>query len=582
MRRGLRRPGRLVAVAIGLFALLGLGLAFAPAASAHATVVGSTPVDGSRLSAAPSSVTIDFDEAVTIGGRIGYLHVVDQAGRRVDTGATTHPGGDASKITVALRGGLGDSTYTASFRIVSADSHPVAGAVRFLVGNGSFAAVSSSGPSATNGVTSKTYDVIRWVSFAGLALLGGAWLMFSVWPAGRDDRRARRLVWSGWGLTVFGSVAELLVQGPYAAGSGLGTIGQWALLDATLHTTFGLAHTLRLIALGVVAVVLSSLLRTIWRSRGHLEEVGALLVLGVALSFAASGHAASEHPEWLAVTSDTVHLIAMTAWIGGLAYLLVAVLPRRESEELGYALPVFSVVAYASVAALAITGTYQAWLGVGSWRALVLTTYGQLVLVKIGLFLALLGLGNASRLAVQRRWGSVSRRVPVAYAMTDEFDDPDPDAEFEPVIEAGPEFTRLRRVVLVEVALAAVVLGVTGVLVAQPPGAAALISIDSRPQTMHAALGNGRTATITLSSARHGELSVDVTLSSGPAPQSISATAALPAKQLGPVAIPLKASGRSYSASAVLFPAAGRWVITLTVRTSQFDSTVAAVKVSLH
>ena len=87
---------------------------------------------------------------------------------------------------------------------MSADSHPVAGALRFVVGNGALAA---GGPSltgsATNSVTSKVFDAVRGLAFGALALLGGAWLMLTVWPAGRDDRRARALVWTGW----WGSVA---------------------------------------------------------------------------------------------------------------------------------------------------------------------------------------------------------------------------------------------------------------------------------------------------------------------------------------------------------------------------------------
>ncbi len=74
--------------------------------------------------------------------------------------------------------------------------------------------------------------------------------MLTVWPAGRDDRRARVLVWTGWWVSVAFGAAELFVQGPYDAGTGLGDVTQWSLLDATLHTDFGVAHSLRLICSG--------------------------------------------------------------------------------------------------------------------------------------------------------------------------------------------------------------------------------------------------------------------------------------------------------------------------------------------
>jgi copper transport protein len=578
---------RLVAVAAIVVGLFGGGLLFATAASAHATIVATDPIDGSRLASVPTTVTITFDEPVGLGG-VGYLRVVDQAGRRVDTGAATHPGGVGSKVSATLKAGLGDGTYTASYRVISADSHPVAGAVRFVVGDGALAAGPSLSTSATNSLTSKVFDAIRVFTFAGLALLGGAWLMLTVWPAGRDDRRARALVWTGWWVSVAFGAAELLVQGPYGAGAGLGDVTRGSLLSATLRTDFGVAHSLRLICLGVLAVVIGSLLRTVERSRTGLEELAGLLVVGIAVTFATSGHAISEHPRWLATTSDSLHLLAMSAWVGGLAYLLIAVLPRREPDELRRVLPVFSWVAYVSVATLAVTGTYQAWLGVGSWRALAVTNYGRLVLLKIILFVAMIVLGNLSRKVVVRRW---SPRLPaVAYAMTEVpaggLDDPGAD-RVETEVD-GPQRAEVRgllRGVLAEVLVAAAVLTATGALVAQAPGAAALAIVDERPHTVTADLGGGRTAKITVSSQRHGAVSFVVDLGAGPTVSQLTATAGLAAKQLGPIAIPLTAvaqSTTSYSATSVLLPAAGTWVITLNVRTSAFDSTVATANVVLH
>ncbi len=534
---------RLLALTLMICGLLGGGLLFATSASAHATIVATDPVDGSRLKAAPTTVSITFDEQVGLG-TVGYLRVVDQTGRRVDTGTATHPDGDGTKVQATLKSGLGDGTYTASYRVISADSHPVAGALRFVVGDGALAAGPSLSGSATNAVTSKVFDVVRGLAFGALALLGGSWLIFTVWPAGRDDRRARVLVWTGWWGSVGLGVAELLVQGPYSAGTGLGDITKWSLLDATLHTDYGDAHSLRLIALGVMAVPIGSLLRALERTKTGLEELGGLLLVAVAVTFAASGHATSENPRWLATTSDTLHLLAMSAWVGGLAYLLIAVLPRREPQELRAALPVFSRVAYVSVATLAITGTYQAWLGVGSWRALVVTTYGQLVLVKaIGLIM-LIVIGNVSRQLVSRHW-SVAR-IPVAYAMTDasvsavEVPAESDDATYtdEPPEDPPAEVRGLIRGVLAEVVIAALVLGTTAVLVAQPPGAAALAIADERPHTVITELGNGRSAKVTVSSQRHGAVNITVTPSSGPAITTLTATAALAAKGLGPITVP--------------------------------------------
>jgi copper transport protein len=552
--------------AVLLVGLFGVLLFSAPSASAHATVVASDPVDGSRLKTAPTTVSVTFDQAVTLNSE-GYLRVVDQVGRRVDSGQPTHPNGVGSKIAVAVKSGLGDGTYTGSFRIISADGHPVAGSIRFVVGNGELAA-SAASSSTVDGTTSVVFDVVRWLAFAGLALLGGGWLMLTVWPEGRDDVRARRLVWGGWLATAVAAVAELVVQGPYVAGTGLSDVTSWTLLDATLHTTYGTAHSIRLLLLGALGAVLAAQLRDPRRSR--LTEVAGALGIGMVLTYAASGHAESQDPRWLAMTSYAAHLAAMAVWLGGLVFLLVAALPRREPDELRRVLPVFSRTAMACVVVLAISGTYQAWLGIGTVDAITSTRYGQLVLVKAGLFVAILALANLSRVVVQRRYVR-----PVAYAMTD------PPAEV-PVHVAVPPVARMRRTVLAETIVAIGVLAVTSILVAEPPGRAALAIDRAKARSSTVALGSGRTATVTLDPGRSGPVTVTVALSPGAKPQQLTATAALPDKQLGPISIPLKAEGAQYSASGIVLPSAGRWTITLTVRTSEFDSVVADTKIRLY
>jgi copper transport protein len=570
---------RLVALLALVAGLLGAGLLAAPQASAHAVVVASDPVDSARLAAAPATVSVTFNEPVGLGPS-GYLRVIDQVGRRVDTGSASHPNGDGRKISVALKSGLGAGTFTASFRVLSADSHPVAASLRFVVGNGALAAATT-GPSTVNGLTSTSYDVIRWVSFAGLAGLAAGWLLFTVWPAGRDDRRARRLVWTGWGVTTVGAVAELLVQGPYVAGTGLGDVRKWGLLDATLHTTFGGAHSVRLLLLGALGLTLWLLLRDSVRS--SLQEVAGLLGLGVVLTFAFSGHASTQDPRWLATISDTVHLAAMAGWLGGLMMLVAVILPNGDADELRTVLPVFSRVAFGCVALLAVTGTYQAWLGVGSWSALTGTRYGQLVLVKIIVFAVLLALGNLSRVAVQRRWVR-----PVAYAMAET--ETGTETETAPAAEqagsdestGAPEVRRLRWTVAAEVLLALAVLAVTAVLVAEPPGRSVAEAAGPPTASAVASLGGGRTTTVAVTPGRHGPVTVSVTVSSGPAIQQVTCSAELSAQQLGPIAVPVvrQPDGR-YQASGVLLPSAGRWQFTITVKTSEFDNVFTDVTIPL-
>jgi copper transport protein len=556
---------RLVALAALLLGLLGAGLLLAEPALAHATVVTSDPGNGTRLKAAPNTVTITFDESVGLGS-VGYLHVTDQSGKRVDARAAYHPHGDGTKVSDDLTAGLGDGTYTESYRVVSADSHPIAGTIRFVVGNGALVKGSAGGGETVNHVTSVAFDVSRWVSFAGLAVLGGAWLILTIWPAGRDDRRARRIVWTGWGSAAVGALLELILQGPYSAGAGLSKVFDASLLDDSLHTNYGQLHCLRLVLLGLIALVFARSLQADARP-ARWEAVAGAFFVGTVLTISAGGHGATTSPAWLSVSVDAVHLIAMATWIGGLVLLVSTVLPRREPDELRDVLPVFSTVAIVAVVVLAASGTYSAWRGIGTVDAIFTTTYGLLVVAKIALFAGLLALGNLSRLMIRRRT--------IAYAMTDAA------VLDEPVVDEAIVTERLRRSVFVEALIGLVVLGLSAVLVSEPRGKEALIASYHQPVARSAALGGGRTVTVTADSGTHGPLTLTIELSPGAA-ASITASATQKQAQIGPIPIKLAREGIDlYDGSATL-PVAGTWEIDLVVTTSAFDATTTDVTIDLH
>jgi copper transport protein len=562
-----RRPAsRLVALLALLGGLFGAALLFAGPASAHASLVTSDPADGSRLKAAPHAVTLTFDENVGLGD-VGYLHVTNQAGRRVDAGAAVHPAGDGTKVTDTLTSGLGDGTYTASFRVVSADSHPVAGTIRFVVGNGPLARGSVSAGSTNNPETSEAFAISRWISFAGLALLGGTWLVLTVWPAGRDDLRARRTVWAGWLGVAVGGLLELLLQGPYSAGTGP-NLFSWSLLDNTLHTDYGQLHSLRLLLLGVLAVLYARSLQADARP-ARWEAVYGAVALGLVWTFSDAGHGATTSPAWLSVSIDMLHLLSMAAWVGGLAMVLGSVLPRREPDELRAVLPVFSRVAFTSVLVLIASGTYSAWRGIGTIHAIFTTTYGVLVVFKVALLAGILAVANVSRRLVHRR--------AVAYAMTDALVVDEEDVVGDPV---GTE--RLRRAVYVETLVAFVVLAFSALLVSEPRGKEALAASYREPVSATTSIGGNRTATVTADPGTHGLVSLRIELSKGATPTSITATATQNKAEIGPLTVKLTREGPLLYDGSTSLPVAGKWEIDLVVTTSTFDATTTDVTLSLH
>ena len=420
---------------VGLLAVLAaavLSLLLAAPASAHTVLVGSDPADGSRLAQSPAAVTLRFNEQV--GLDLGYLRVVDSTGQRVDNGPPSHPGGVGSSVSVPLRSGLGDGSYLASYRVISADSHPVAGTVRYVVGDGPLdVGGGGSGSAPVDRAVSTGLATSHWLSFAGVAMVGGSWLVFTLWPAGRRRRAIRRLVWTGWGLAAAGRGHRVpaggAVRGRHRAGqhrpdepAGRHPARQRRPVAVAAGAAAGRAgHGAHRAARPAPSGgrVPDGRYPTTRRRPSWAPEAAAIVGAGIVVTFAASGHTRSTNPHWLWVLMDALHLIAMIVWLGGVLVLVVAafspagrgrtghrglddVTTEADRAQLAAGLPVFSRVAMACIATLAVTGTLQAWREVGALDALTSTRYGQLVLVKVALFCAILGLGYLARRVVLR------------------------------------------------------------------------------------------------------------------------------------------------------------------------------------
>lgn len=132
------------ALGIGAAGLL-VPFAPAPPAAAHAELLSVDPAKGARLSAAPSTVKLRFNEPVST--RFAQIAVTGPDGKDYADGKPNVSGDTA---TVSLRALGPEGKYTVGWRVVSSDGHPVNGSYSFRVGaQGSGSADSSSATGAS-------------------------------------------------------------------------------------------------------------------------------------------------------------------------------------------------------------------------------------------------------------------------------------------------------------------------------------------------------------------------------------------------------------------------------------------------
>ncbi|MCX4738076.1 copper resistance CopC/CopD family protein [Streptomyces antibioticus] len=386
-----------------LLAVTGALLAAAGPASAHAALTGSDPAQGVVVDKAPTQVTLTFSETVSLND--DSLRVLDPKGTRVDDGRPGNVSG--TSYAVRLHSGLPDGTYTVTYQVVSADSHPVAGAYTFSIGAPSETSVSASAREAGGGVVGWLYGFGRYASYAGfIVLTGAAAFVLACWQRGTGVRAVQRLVVSGWVTITAATLFLLLLRGSYTSSGKVGDVFDLELLGQVLQTKTGAALVSRLMLLAAAALFIAVLFGAYDKREAEekrdltfgLAIGGTVVATGLAASWAMAEHASTGIQPGLAMPVDILHLLAAAGWLGGLTALLVA-LYRAPADRPVEAAAVhrFSQVAFGSVVALVATGVYQSWRQLGSWSAFTDTRYGQLLLAKIALVALLVGLAWISR-----------------------------------------------------------------------------------------------------------------------------------------------------------------------------------------
>jgi copper transport protein len=576
-------------------------LAYAPSASAHAILEGTSPARGITVKSQPQLIMFRFNEPVE--SSFGAVRVYDAKGNQVESGSVSHPRGQSS-VAIGLKSHLPEGSYTATYRVISADSHPVSGGFVFSIGKPGATPKTVAQLTAADKVGRATqigFGIARGVSYAAIAFgIGALAFLILIWlpalrvVAGADarwleaserfSRRLHGLFVLALAVGLLSEAAQLVFQG--ATGTG-GTF--WSALDGTvirevIHTRFGTIHLLDLIAF---AAFLGLATPRGWSPVLRPASVGAtglaaqrfgrveLVLMGglaafLAISPALAGHAETQSPSGLLIPMDTLHVAAMSVWVGGLAVLIGvlpvatrALEPSDRTRLLAATLLRFSPVALAAVCVILASGLVQAYVHVRSVDNLINTGYGRAVLAKMVLLAVLIGFGAYNR----------QRVVPRLQALAAGGASP------------GAAGLAIRRSLRAEVLLLAVVIGVTSLLVSYAP---ANTTSASGPFSATKTLGPLELQ-MTVDPAATGSNLMHFYLTNAKdgsqfnGSKGFEVLMSLPEKNIGPLrADPRKAGPGHYVALGTSFVPGGKWKVQVVDRVSEFDEYQTTVDVPIR
>ncbi|MCD7109336.1 copper resistance protein CopC/CopD [Rhizobium sp. DKSPLA3] len=547
-RAVMMRRNRLVSRLVVILTWLLLLLASAGNAFAHAQLVASDPADGAVLEASPHQIVLTFSEPVDPL----VFRLSDPAGQ-VDVLPVAGSGSGVTRLVVALPAGLVAGTHSLSWRVTSADGHPIGGGLLFSVGR-----ANASGPgraSAIDPLTSAGLWASRLLAMAGLVMgVGGAgWVALFFrerhlrGEAGSlGSARVALFLWLGIAATP----VWIACQGFDALGEAPVAWVPAAVWSAGLAATaYGRAAVIG--AAAMVAALVSLRIRHV-RLRLGLAGLGFALA---ALATAAAGHAVTAPPRFATLPAVVLHMLSAMAWIGGLLPLLAALRGSSRPSPVGYpdraALLLFSRLIPLVLSVLVASGLLLAIVQVQTLSNLWATAYGQVLLIKLAIVALLVLLAAANRFLWSR-----------------------PAAE-----GSSGALWRLRRSIVAEVVLGTLVLAVLGLWRFTPPPRALASSVP--PVQERQVAEQGLMATLSIAPARTGpvRISLQDLMFDGQSIDPLSITVELdnPVSGVGPFTRAARRGGDGvFQAEGFVLPVGGAWTVRVTVLVDDFTSVTMA------
>jgi copper transport protein len=511
-------------LAAAVLAAVFAALAGASAAQAHASLVRSEPPDRAVVAQPPADVKLTFNEPVSPL----VLRLVRPNGELVELkGAAA-----GETIVVTLPPGSLPGTHLLSWRVISADGHPVGGALTFSIGQPS--AVPAPLPAGVDIRLRGAIWLARLVLYLGLFIgVGGAF--YSSWIAvERRSDGGRRAISGALACGLVAALVSVGLHGVDALGVPLSNLRETAVWGSGLATAYGLTLCIAVIALVLGLAAMSAAAPVaLWCS--------ALALIGVGAALAASGHAATAAPELATRPAVFLHGMGVAFWLGALIPLATALCAGEGRAELAR----FSKIILWPVVALVASGVVLAVVQVRQVEALWTTSYGVVLSCKIAAVCVLLALAAFNR-----------RLTPRAVAG---------DAQ---------SIGRIGRSIWAEVIIVALILGLVACWRFTPPPRALQVTA-SQPIYSHIHTERAM-ADLQIEPVRSDGRSVVVTLLDGQfsplAAKEVTLVLAKPDAGIEPLRMAAQnVEATIWRVDAIRLPMGGRWRVRLEILVSDFE-----------
>jgi copper transport protein len=511
-----------------VWALLMLLTAFIPSAAfAHASLIHSDPTDGALVMRAPATVTLTFNEPVAPL----TIRIVDSSGAAT---TVTDIRRDGARLILTPPAISGEGARIVSWRVMSADGHPVGGSLTFWIGQRGNAA--SLTVRSDDNVLRGAIWLTRLVVYLGL-FVGAGGAFFAAWIGQRDA--------AGIGMRRIGVAVSVAALAALALSVGLQGLDALDLPLRSLSNGDAWAIGARGSFGHAVIFATAALLLAILSFRVSLRfrrAMALLALIGAGLALAATGHAANAQPRYLTMPAVFLHGVSLAFWIGALLPLAVAMRGPRETAI--NILTRFSRAIPFAVAALLASGLLLATIQLERFDALWTTDYGRVLTIKLALVAALLLLALWNRLRLTPRIGNggCARRL-------------------------------MRRSIVAELVLVVAILGIVGLWRFTPPPRALVVANDDFFTHVHA---ERAMADVTLSPGHAGPITITIQLRTPDErlldAKGVSVTLSNPGAGIEPATAEARPAGEGQWRVAMAAPVPGRWTLRLDILISDFDS----------